>query len=182
MTEVVWHGAIEASVGNVELRHTECRSAVTIAGSHIAIVEARDYPEIADELVNGALRVLEGHSCTNKRFEVPSAFNVPAAIRMILRSMDFSLDRRRFDGYIGLGCLVRDETGQNDLFADEIAGALQGLARRFSVALGCGIVISDTTEQALKRAGVDQKNEGAEAARTVLAMIALNRLCGGVAP
>ncbi|MBX6320590.1 MAG: 6,7-dimethyl-8-ribityllumazine synthase [Rhodospirillaceae bacterium] len=139
------------------------------------IIEARYYPEIVDELARGAIQVLEQHGSTYKRFEVPGAFEVPAAVRMAIRSMDFSLDRRRFDGYVCLGCVIRGETSHYDIVANESARALQNLACEFTLALGYGIITCDTMEQAWERARVDRRNKGGEAARTVLAMIELKR-------
>lgn len=139
------------------------------------IVESRYYPEIADEMVRGAIAVLEEHGCTNKRFEVPGAFEIPAAVRMAIRSMDFSLDRRRFDGYICIGCVIRGETSHYDIVANESARALQSLACEFTLALGNGIITCDTMDQAWERAAVDRRNKGGETAMTVLGMIELKR-------
>lgn len=148
---------------------------VTTDRPHMMIIESRYYPEIADELVRGALAVLEEHGCTSKRFEVPGAFEIPAAVRMAIRSMDFSLDRRRFDGYICLGCVIRGETSHYDIVAQESARALQMLACEFTLALGNGIITCDTMEQAWERASVDRRNKGGETAKTVLGMIELKR-------
>jgi 6,7-dimethyl-8-ribityllumazine synthase len=139
------------------------------------IIEARYYPEIADELARGAMQALEQQGCTYKRFEVPGAFEIPAAVRAAIRSMDFSLDRRRFDGYICLGCVIRGETSHYDIVANESARALQNLSCEFTLALGNGIITCNTMEQAWERARVDQRDKGGEAARTVLGMLELKR-------
>jgi 6,7-dimethyl-8-ribityllumazine synthase len=139
------------------------------------IVEARFYPEIVDELVRGATRALEEQGCTFKRFEVPGAFEIPAAVRMAIRSMDFSLDRRRFDGYVCLGCVIRGETSHYDIVAHETSRALQNLACEFTLALGFGVLTCDTMEQAWERARVDRRDKGGEASRSVLGMIELKR-------
>ncbi len=71
---------------------------------HIMIVEARFYDDIADELARGAVQVLDQAEATYERYTVPGAFEIPAAIRFAIRSLDVFSARRRFDGYIALGC------------------------------------------------------------------------------
>ena len=51
-----------------------------MSGPHIMIVEARFYEDIADALFEGALAALGDAGATHERFEVPGAFELPAAI------------------------------------------------------------------------------------------------------
>ena len=146
---------------------------------HIMIVEARFYEDIADELVKGAIAALEAAGATWQRFEVPGAFEIPAAIRYAVRAQDFGRapaaegDRRRFDGYVALGCVIRGETSHYDYVCGESARGLQSLALDYTLAIGYGILTVENSEQAWARAKVDQKNKGKDAAEACLAMIAL---------
>ncbi|WP_421709625.1 6,7-dimethyl-8-ribityllumazine synthase [Algihabitans sp.] len=142
---------------------------------HIMIVEARFYNDIADELMAGALEVLEAEGLTYERFEVPGAFEIPAAIQYAIRSMDFFAGRRRFDGYVALGCVIRGETSHYDYVCGESARGLQDLAIRYSLALGYGILTVENKEQAWARAARNQKNKGGEATRACLQMLDLKR-------
>lgn len=142
---------------------------------HIMIVEARFYDDIADELMAGALEVLEAEGLTYERFEVPGAFEIPAAIQYAIRSMDFFAGRRRFDGYVALGCVIRGETSHYDYVCGESARGLQDLAIRYSLALGYGILTVENKEQAWARAARNQKNKGGEATRACLQMLDLKR-------
>ena len=92
------------------------------------LVEGRFYEDIADELAAGAIEVLDVEGASYERFEVPGAFEVPAAIQFAIRSMDFFAGRRRFDGYIALGCVIRGETSHYDYVCGESARKLQDLA------------------------------------------------------
>jgi len=65
---------------------------------HIMIVEARFYEDIADELARGAIAVLEDAGVSYERFAVPGTFEIPAAVRMAIKSREFNPARRRFDG------------------------------------------------------------------------------------
>ncbi|MEE9140018.1 MAG: 6,7-dimethyl-8-ribityllumazine synthase [Alphaproteobacteria bacterium] len=142
---------------------------------HIMIVEARFYEDIADELVRGAVKVLEEEAATYERHAVPGVFEIPAAIQMAIRSLDFTTLRRRFDGYLALGCVIRGETSHYDLVSEQSARALQDLAIQYTLALGFGIVTANNKEQAWARASADQRNKGGEAARTCLGMIDAKR-------
>jgi len=142
---------------------------------HIMIVESRYYEDIADELARGATAELEKASATYDRFAVPGVLEIPGAIQMAIRSLDFSTLRRRFDGYIALGCVIRGETISYDLVCRESARALQDLALRYTLALGFGIVTVDNLDQALVRASIQGRNRGGEAARTCLSMIEVKR-------
>lgn len=142
---------------------------------HIMIIEARFYEDIADELARGAIAVLEEYGASYERFAVPGAFEIPAAIRFAVRSMDFFSARRRFDGYVALGCVIRGETTHYDYVCSESARALQDLTCRHTLALGYGILTVENDEQAWERARVDRKNKGGDAARACLAMVNLKR-------
>ncbi len=142
---------------------------------HILIVEARFYVDIADELVRGAIAALEDGGATHERVTVPGAFEIPAAVRMAIRSLDFFGGRRRYDGYIALGCVIRGETSHYDYVCGESARKLQDLACDYTLALGYGILTCDTREQAWERASLEGRNKGDEAARACLEMLELKR-------
>jgi 6,7-dimethyl-8-ribityllumazine synthase len=142
---------------------------------HILVVEARFYEDIADALYQGASAELERAGVTHERVTVPGVFEIPAVIQMAVRSMDFFAGRRRFDGYVTLGCVVRGETTHYDYVCSESARKLQDLACRHTLALGYGILTCENMEQAWVRAAVDQKNKGRDAAQACLAMIDVKR-------
>ena len=142
---------------------------------HILIVEARYYDDIADELLRGAAAELDQAGAAHETVAVPGAFEIPAAIRMAIRSMDFFGGQRRYDGYIALGCVIRGDTSHYDYVCAESARKLQDLACDYTLALGYGILTCDTREQAWERASVAGRNKGGEVARACLRMIELKR-------
>ena len=139
----------------------------------IMVAEARFYPDIADALAGGAIAALDAAGAVYERFQVPGVFEIPAAIRMAVRANDAG--RRRFDGYLALGCVIRGETSHYDYVCQESARALQDLACRFALALGYGILTVENADQAWARARADGKDRGGHAARACLAMLALRR-------
>jgi len=141
----------------------------------IMIVEARFYEDIADELARGAIAALETVGATYERYAVPGVFEIPAAIQMAIRSLDFTTLRGRFDGYVVLGCVIRGETSHHDLVARESARAIQDLVAKYTLALGFGIVTAENREQARIRAAIDGRNRGGAAARACLQMLEVKR-------
>ncbi len=141
----------------------------------ILIVEARYYEDIADELLRGAAMELDQAGAEHETMAVPGAFEIPAAIGMAIRSMDFFGGQRRYDGYIALGCVIRGATSHYDYVCAESARKLQDLACDYTLALGYGILTCDTREQAWERASLEGRNKGGEVARACLRMIELKR-------
>ena len=142
---------------------------------HIMIVESRYYEEIADELIASVVTEVDKAGATYERFEVPGAFEIPAAVKYAIRSMDFYSAGRRFDGYIALGCVIRGETTHYDYVCQESARGLQDLAIQYTLALGYGILTVENRNQALARARRDGQDRGGHAARACLRMIELKR-------
>lgn len=148
------------------------------SGPHLLIVEAPYYEDISDELARGAVTALEKAGATFDRLAVPGALEIPAAIRLAIKAMDLVGARRRYDGYVALGCVIRGETSHYDIVANESARGLAHLALKYSIAVGNGILTVDTVEQARVRASVDQKNKGGDAAQAALRMIEIKRELG----
>ncbi len=142
---------------------------------HVLIVEARFYEDIAEELANGARTVLEDAGISHDRIPVPGAFEVPAAIRFAIRSMEVHSAPVHYSGFIALGCVIRGETSHFDYICNATSQALMDLTLNYSIALGFGILTCDDRKQAWARAAIDQKNKGAEAATTCLRMMELKK-------
>lgn len=144
---------------------------------HIMLVEARFYEDLADEMARGALAVLDGAGASYERFPVPGAFEIPAAVRAAVQGMQLETGRRRFDGYVTLGCVIRGETTHYDYVCQESARALMDLSTRYTLAVGYGILTCEDRDQAWERAAVDRGNKGGAVAQACLHMVGLkNRL------
>jgi len=130
----------------------------------IVIIEARFYPEIADELLAGARRSLEAAGARHETLSVPGALEIPPAIRLSLG---------RADGFVALGCVIRGETGHYDIVAGESARGLMQLGLEHAVPIGNGILTCETWDQAMVRARVGGQNKGGGAAEACLALLHL---------
>jgi 6,7-dimethyl-8-ribityllumazine synthase len=143
--------------------------------THILIVEAPYYRDIANELRAGAVAALEAAGASHEVLAVPGAFEIPAAIALAA-GLHLPAGRRLarvYDGYVALGCVIRGETTHYDYVCTESARGLQDLALGHGLAIGFGILTVENADQAWARALRGKKNKGAEAANAALAMIAL---------
>lgn len=142
---------------------------------HVLIVEARFYNEIADLQLDGVKAVLDRWGVSYEVLTVPGALEIPAAITYAVKALDFDAVRRRFDGYVALGCVIKGGTMHDQIVATESARGLQELALRYSLAIGNGILTCNDIEQARERADKTKLNRGGEAAEACLRMIEIKQ-------
>jgi 6,7-dimethyl-8-ribityllumazine synthase len=145
---------------------------------HIMIVEAPFYKGISEELIKGALIVLNAKGASFERFEVPGALEIAPAILYGIKMKQFHPARRRFDGFVALGCVIKGDTYHFEVVANESARALTDLASNYALALGNGILTTYTEEQAWHRASITGENKGGAAAQACLDMIELKGKLG----
>ena len=141
---------------------------------HLLVVRAPYYRNVIDGLSDGAERILREAGATFEQIDVAGAYELPQAIRIATRG------KRRFDGYVALGCIVRGETDHYDYLCREAMGGLMHVALQFGLALGTGLLTCDTLAQAEARSGKDGHNKGAEAAVAALLQIDVARRLGAV--
>ena len=146
--------------------------------TRILIASARFYEDVADELERGAIRVLEEAGAAHETITVPGAFELPAAIEMVVRAADGGAQRWGFHGVVALGCVIRGATSHYDYVCGESARGLQDLAMRYCLPVGYGILTCETRDQAWDRAALDRRDKGGDAARACLQMVAIKRLVG----
>jgi 6,7-dimethyl-8-ribityllumazine synthase len=142
---------------------------------HIMIVESRYYENVSDELLKGARDALDRFGASYEIYTVPGAFEIPVAIRYAVRSLDYFTTKRRFDGYVALGCVIRGETSHYDHVCEESARGLQQLALQYTLAIGYGILTTENMDQAMERARLDRRNKGGEAANACIELIRLKQ-------
>lgn len=137
----------------------------------IALCVARFYDELATRLVNGARTALAeaGVSAAEvAEFDVPGAFELPAAARFVALS-------GRFDGIACLGAVIRGETDHYDYVCGEAARGIMDVQLTTGVPCAFGVLTVDTLDQALARSGGGKRDSGRRAAEAVLALLAIKR-------
>lgn len=140
----------------------------------ILIVEARSLDRLSDELMRGAEKALEAFGADHVTLAAPSAFEIPAVIAMA-EEHGHRAAGVRYDGYVALGAIIRGETFQCEVQAQETARGLMDLAIGRRLAIGNGVLFTDDEAQALARAHTSEGDRGGWAAKACLDMVAIRR-------
>ena len=135
--------------------------------ARLLIVVAPYYRKIADDLIAGARRTAEQAGAAVDLVEVPGALEIPTAIGLAARS-------GRYDGFVGLGCVIRGETTHYDTVCNDSSRGLTLLGLQ-GVAIGNGILTVENNDQAAVRADPGGQDKGGGAAAAALHLIALAR-------
>ncbi len=136
----------------------------------LLIVVAPYYKDIADQLVTGARTAIEAAGGTHDTVEVPGALEVPQAIALAHRLANY-------DGYVGLGCVIRGETTHYDTVCNDSSRGLMTLGLQ-GACVGNGILTVENRAQAEVRAEASGQNKGGGAAQAALHLVALARRWG----
>ena len=151
-------------------------SAPRIEGGRFLIVEARYYESIGAGLLAGAIRAIKAAGATHDLVSVTGALEIPVGMAIALDAAKAA--GRPYDGAIALGCVVRGETFHFEVVAGESARALMDMSVGRKLALGNGILTTDTIAQAEERADSERGDKGGEAARAALGLADLQRRLG----
>src|SRR5208337_408789 len=156
-----------------EPRRAAARPALRIEGGRFLIVEARFYDAIGEHLLVGASRAFEAAGAACDVVSVDGALEIPAGMAIALDAAEAA--GRAYDGAIALGCVVRGETYHFEIVAGESARALMYMSVERKLALGNGILTTDTLAQAEERADPERGDKGGDAARAAINLVLLKR-------
>ncbi len=145
----------------------------------ILVVEARYYPDLADELLRGAADAITAFGAEYDVVTVPGALEIPAAISLA-EEAGHRAAGVAYHGYVALGCVIRGETYHFEIVCNESARGLMDLAIGRRLAIGNGILTVEDEEQAWARARVSEGDKAGAAARACLDIIALKRRLFGM--
>ncbi|GAU80377.1 6,7-dimethyl-8-ribityllumazine synthase [Bosea sp. BIWAKO-01] len=147
--------------------------AAPLDGARVLVVEARFYDKLADELLEGALAVLDKAECRVDVVTVPGALEIPTAIVIGLRAADEAVDP--YEAVVALGTVIRGETGHYDIVAGESSRALMDVSVAYAMPLGNGILTVENDAQAWARANRADMDKGGGAAEAALAVLRYKR-------
>ena len=142
-------------------------------GGRFLIVEARYYDAIGADLLAGATRAIEEASAAYDLVSVAGALEIPAGMAIALDAAIAA--GRAYDGAVALGCVVRGETFHFEIVAGESARALINMSVERRLALGNGILTTETIAQAEERADPERGDKGGDAARAAIGLADLAR-------
>ncbi len=143
-------------------------------GLKFGIVLSRFNNFISDRLLEGALDALrrsgaEEADCSVVR--VPGAFEIPLATKKMAKS-------GQFDAIICLGCVIRGATPHFEYIATEVTKGIAGITLESEIPVSFGVLVTDTIEQAIERAGTKVGNKGFDAALSAIEMANLMKEIG----
>ena len=150
---------------------------------HLLVVRAPYYVAVVDGLRDGAARILEQAGASFDVLDVAGALELAGAVRLAVRAHAEAADRvarRRYDGFVALGCVVNGETDHYEHVCRETMSGLTQVTLQFGLCLGIGVLTVNRVEEALARSGPDGHNKGAEAAVAALLQIRAARWLGAV--
>lgn len=135
---------------------------------HYAIAVARFYEDLAERLVEGAVKVFENAGAGVEIHDVPGAFELPAAAK-------YCAESGRYSGVACLGAVIRGETDHYDYVCSEAARGIARVTLDTGVPCSFGVLTVDDMDQALARTGGGKRHSGEDAAEAVLALAAMRR-------
>ncbi|MBQ0015539.1 MAG: 6,7-dimethyl-8-ribityllumazine synthase [Bacteroidales bacterium] len=133
----------------------------------IAIAVAEWNPEVTEALLKGAYQTLISHNTLPENItivHVPGSFELPTAADHLLKT---------HHAVICLGCVIQGETRHFDFICEAVANGLINVSIKHSRPAIFGVLTTNTTQQALNRAGGKHGNKGIEAAVAALKMVSL---------
>jgi 6,7-dimethyl-8-ribityllumazine synthase len=139
---------------------------LTAKGLKFGIVLSRFNNFISERLLEGALDALrrsgaEEADCWVAR--VPGAFEIPLVAKKMVKS-------GRYDAIICLGTVIRGATPHFAYIASEVTKGIASLTLESGIPISFGVLITDSIEQAIERAGTKVGNKGFDAAMSAIEM------------
>ena len=134
-----------------------------------AIVSSRVNSFVTNPMTEGAVDTLVRHGASQRSIDVikvPGSFEVPLAVKKAAQS-------GKYDAVVAIGAIIRGQTSHFDFLASQVTKDLSAVALETGVPVCSGIITTETTEQAIERAGVKAGNRGSEAALSALEMVNL---------
>lgn len=161
--------SINNKIDHLKVIEGDSRLSEPAAKLKIGIVASRFNDYIVDRLIKGAIETLcqQGtHSSNIELISVPGAMEIPLAVQNVAKRSDIA-------GVIALGVVIKGDTAHFDYVAGESIAGVNKVSLQYNKPTACGILTTNTIEQAIERAGCKAGNKGSEAALVLINMISL---------
>ena len=126
--------------------------------------------DIVQDLLNETKNELLNQGVLEKNIivkEVPGAFELPLAAQF--------LALEEASAVISLGAIIKGDTPHFDFISNACLDGLQNVALKTDVPIICGVLTTNTMDQAIERSHPDKMNKGKEFAISAMNMVdALN--------
>ena len=128
----------------------------------ICIIVSNFYPKISKMLIDGAVSKLKENKISNFQIiKVPGTFEIPVVVSNLLD---------KFDAFVVLGCIIKGETPHFHYLCSSVINALTNLSIQFKKPIGNGILTCNNKKQAVKRADLNKKDKGGDAAEAIISV------------
>ncbi|MCY4524030.1 MAG: 6,7-dimethyl-8-ribityllumazine synthase [Halobacteriovoraceae bacterium] len=138
-------------------------------GLSFGIVVSRFNDMITSKLLDGAVDSLLRHGVNSTDIDtvwVPGSFEIPLIALKMAQS-------KRFNAIICLGAIIRGETPHFDYVCKETVSGISQVALKTEMPVIFGVLTTNSTEQAMERAGIKSGNKGWDAAVSAIEMAGL---------
>lgn len=131
-------------------------------GLSVTVVAGMWHENIAEALLAGAQRVLDGAGVTTTVIRVPGSFELPVVSKAALEA--------GADAVVALGVIIRGGTPHFEYVSSAATTGLTDVALHTGKPVGFGVLTLDDEQQGLDRAGLPGSSEdkGAEAAEAAI--------------
>ena len=130
----------------------------------VALIVSRYNELVTGRLLEGARTCLREYGVPEDRVDVlwtAGAFELPAVTAAAAVTGHYGV-------MVVLGCVMRGETPHFEYVAEEVSRGVGAIAREHRIAVGFGVLTTDSPAQAFARAGGEAGNKGYEAADAAL--------------
>src|SRR5579859_681968 len=135
---------------------------------NIAVLVARYNQDVTRRLLRGALEALK-----ERGVDEPDVFWVPGALELPVAALALA-EKGQHDAIVCLGCVVRGDTFQFEVIANQTAMGLMQVQLDTGVPITLGVLVTEDKEQALARSG-PKNNAGADAVEAAIEIANLLR-------
>lgn len=143
-----------------------CEGHLIGAGKVFSIVVSRFNEIIGKKLLEGSIDCLARHGVRDEDISVfwtPGSYEIPITAMRLARS-------GKYHAVICLGAIIRGETPHYEYVASESAKGVAEVGLSTGIPTIYGIIVTETLEHAIDRAGARVGNKGAEAALAAIEM------------
>ena len=135
-----------------------------ISSKKFALIVSEWNEQVTESLYEAAYNTLMQHGAVREKIlrkNVPGSFELSLASQKMAQKSDV-------DAVICLGCVIQGETRHFEFICQSVAQGLKDVSLKYDKPVIFGVLTTDTTQQALDRAGGKHGNKGDEAAMTAI--------------
>ena len=128
----------------------------------ILLISSNFYPEISNNLIEGATKFLKSQRIKYEILNVPGSMEIPLFLNK---------KKKDFIGYIILGCIIKGETDHYEVVKNITLSKIYDFSYENNFPVSNALLTVENYSQALERSRVDKKNLGENAAKVCLELI-----------